>query len=279
MSPVVPSGNSGGGKEFAPEPAGRSLDGGPEAADWRGGSQLSRGLAALELLARQPATAADIARKIGVNRSTALRMLGELEELGYVQRDPTTKHYSTRAQRFYDLVINHHQHSDWAELVRPVLALMREESGEATVLSVPANGMMVYISYFPSDHVVAVRERLGAVRPMHCSALGQAYLAALSEESLDLELGRLRYEGGSARAVKGPLELRERVNEARQRGYALDLDETFEGASCVAAPVRIQGVVIGSVAISGPSVRLSEERLDTLGRRLVGEVAALEHRL
>ncbi len=203
-------------------------------------------------------------------------MLGELEELGYVQRDPGSKQYSTRAYRFYNLVINHHEHSDWSNLVLPVLEVMREESGEATVLSVPANGMMVYISYYPSDHVVVVRERLGAVRPMHCSALGQAYLAALRSEALDLELGRLRYEGGTDRAAKGPLELRARVEQARTQGYAVDRDETFEGVSCVATAVRIQGVAIGSVAVSGPSVRLSADRLAALGRLLVQHVAALE---
>ena len=232
--------------------------------DRRSGSQLSRGLAALEALARAPGTAADIAREVGVNRSTALRMLSELEESGYVQRDPVSKRYSTCASRFYGLVIHHHEHVDWSDLVMPVLELMREQSGEATVLSVPANGMMVYIAYWPSHHVVAVRERLGAVRPMYCSALGQAYLAALPGESLDLELGRLRYEGGTSRAAKGPLELRARVDQARVQGYAVDRDETFEGASCVATAVRIQDVVIGSLAVSGPSARLSEERLAAL---------------
>ena len=50
-------------------------------------------------------------------------------------------------------------------------------------------------------------------------------------------LGRLSYEGGSARAARGPFQLRDMLNIARDQGYAVDRDETFLGLSCVATPV------------------------------------------
>jgi IclR family acetate operon transcriptional repressor len=239
-------------------------------------SQLRRGLRVLEQLASEPQSAAEVARRLGVNRSTALRLLGDLEQSGYVSRDPATKRWANVLERLYGLAVSHDDHWDWIETIHPVLASLREEFGEAALQAVPANGSMVYIAFFPSPHPVAVRERLGTVRPMHCSGLGKAYLSGLDDGELDRELGRLRYEGGTSRAPRGPLELRRQVEEARSRGYALDLEETFEGVACVSAPTRVSGLLVGAAGVSGPSSRLSRTRLEEIGQRLVERLAAVE---
>jgi IclR family acetate operon transcriptional repressor len=239
--------------------------GAPPAA---GESQLRRGLRVLELLARHPAGASAVARALGVNRSTALRLLQELEAAGYVVRD-SRKHYSTISERLLALVGDHRDHSDWMELINPILSTIRDEFEEATNFSVPADGSMVYMSYYPSPHPVAVRERAGAVRPMHCSGIGKAYLASLEAAALDAALARLGFRGGTANAARGPLELRARLDEARRLGYAVDREETAIGATCVATVVRIGGAAIGAAGISAPTTRLPEELVHHCGRYLV----------
>jgi DNA-binding IclR family transcriptional regulator len=235
-------------------------------------SQGLRGLQALEILIGRRQTASEVARSLGVNRSTALRLLHQLERAGYVAREEGSRKYSVRIERFYGLLANHDEHWDLSELVNPVLARLQEESGEATMLGVPANGSMVYVSFHPSRHPVAVREAVGTVRPMHGSALGKAYLAALEPELLDRELRTLSFEGGTELAPKGVREMRAALKDVRAAGFALDRNETFDGVSCVAAAVRLNGPLIGAVGISGPSSRLSTELIETLGRRLVREL-------
>src|SRR5579862_2481399 len=68
-------------------------DGGAAPAN-RQRSPLQRGLRTLELLAFAPRTVADVARLLGVNRSSAHRLLRELEECAYVVRDEATHRYS-----------------------------------------------------------------------------------------------------------------------------------------------------------------------------------------
>jgi DNA-binding IclR family transcriptional regulator len=238
-------------------------------------SPIQRALRAIEVLAAESLTAAEVARELDVNRSTALRLLAELVTTGYVARDPATKRYATVPSKFFSLVALREPHADWSQLIDPVLAAIRDDCGDATMLGVPANGTMVYLGFFPTRHMVAVSEQLGTVRPMHCSALGKAYLAALDADTLDSELGRLSYSGGTDLAAKGPLELRRRLVEAREAGFAVDRDETFEGVTCVAAPVRIRGSLIGAVGISGPSSRLAESRIRELGLRLVRDLSDL----
>ncbi len=231
-------------------------------------SHLGRGLRALELLARGPRSAANVSSELGVNRSTSLRLLQELEALGYVRRDLRSKRYAIASERFMALAA-HDYATEWHEVLNPILERLRDDAGEATVLATPANGVMVYVTFFDSAHTVGIRERLGTIRPMHASALGKAWLSTLPDEALDAELGRISYSGGTASAARGPIELRRQVIEARERGWAVDVDESVAGVSCVAAPAAIGDVTVGAVAISAPTARMNAAALEAHGRRIV----------
>lgn len=251
------------------EPVGDEFSGREVVSLNSGGSHIGRAFQALEALVSGPQTAASIAQVLGVNRSTALRLMTEIESLGYVVRDPDTKSYSLAPARFYPFISSHVDHLDWSMVVDPVLSELRDEFGEAAIMGVPANGTMVYLAFFPSVHVIMVRERLGTTRPMHCSALGKAYLSALDDRALDSELALLNYQGGTQHAARGPIDLRERLEETRKRGYAVDRDETLEGGSCVAVPARIGGSLIGAIGLSGPTSRMTDQRIAEIGQRLL----------
>lgn len=242
-------------------------------------SQLARGLMVLESLAEGPKTAADVARLIGVNRSTALRLLQELKWVGYVTRNQETKQYTTVPGRIWPLLAHNPDHLDWGELIEPILRSLRDELGEASLLATPANGVMVYLAFFPSAHPVTVRERLGAVRPMYSSAIGKAYMAALDHDAAVAQTERIPYEGGTRKAPQSPAELLGRLAEVRRRGYAFDQDETYDGASCVAAPIIIGRAAVGAAGVSGPSIRLPEEKLHAIGRRLVEDLDHVRRQL
>ena len=110
---------------------------------------------------------------------------------------------------------------------------------------------------------------------MHSSALGKAYLSALDEASLDAEVGRLSYRGGTSRAATGPSELLQRLAEARGLGFAVDREETFDGVVCVAVPTRIGGALVGAAGVSGPSHRLPDDKVERLGHTLRERLSSL----
>ena len=239
----------------------------PSAKGTPRGSHLHRGLRALEVLAAQPTSAADVASKLGVNRSTGLRLLQELESLGFVSRDPRTRRYSIVSERFVPFTsgLRH----DWQQLINPVLERCRDEVGESTIFATPVNGVMVHVSFYVSSHNIAVREQIGTVRPMHASAIGKAWLSALPDAELAVELEGIDYSTGTHRAPRDAAELRERVLEARRRGWAVDQEETALGAGCVAAPTWVGSTPVGAVAISAPITRLDDATMIRYGTLLV----------
>ncbi len=227
------------------------------------------------MLALAPASAADVAGKLGVNRSTGLRLLQELESLGFVRRDPRTRRYSVVSERFVPMTsgLRH----DWQQLINPVLERIRDEVGESTIFATPVNGVMVHVSFYVSSHSIAVREQIGTVRPMHASAIGKAWLSALSDAELDLELDGIDYSLGTDHAPQSADELRERVLVARERGWAIDSEETVAGAGCVAAPTWVGDSPVGAVAISAPITRLDDATLARYGELLMDAMSSIRH--
>lgn len=234
---------------------------------------ISRIIRIFELLTKEPLTAAELARELDINRSTALRLMAELVETGYVTRDAATKRFTLVPSQFLDLVPSRTVPAEPPGTVTPVLAEIRDHTGEATILGVPSGNTMVYLAYYSTFHAVAVVEQLGTIRPMHCSALGKAYLSAVDSGTLQSVLRRMSYREGTERAAHSETDLRTRVRQARRDGYALDLDETFEACRCVAVPLHIKGSLVGAVGISGPTSRLPETRMRELGDYLAKKIA------
>ena len=240
-------------------------------------SHIGRGLHALEVLAVAPASAASVAAALNVNRSSSLRLLQELETLGYVRRDPRTKSYSVVAERFVAMAAQL-QDEQWTEAVDPVLEQLRDALGETTILATSARGVMVYIRLFASPHSIAVRERIGTLRPTHSSAIGKAWLSALSPEQFENEIAHIDFTAGTSRAPRDADELRERVERVREDGWATDVEETVAGASCVAVPVLIDDAPVGAACISAPTNRMDEIALARNGRLLEQAIRSLGQR-
>lgn len=236
-------------------------------------TSVARIFRALELLAEEPRTPSGLARALNVDRSTALRLLRQLTATGYVAHDDVSKRYSSVGSRFLRLISATPDHADLSELVDPVLRAVRTQFGEASLLAVPARGFMVYTAFFPSRQLLGVREQLGAARPMHCSAVGKAYLSGLDDAALEEELNRISFTGGTEHAPADRPSLFRQVAMARELGYAVDHDETSLGVSCVAVPLSIGDTLIGAIGVTGPSTRLSASLVAAIGPEL-GEAAA-----
>jgi IclR family acetate operon transcriptional repressor len=145
------------------------------------------------------------------------------------------------------------------------------------MFAVPARDRMLYISFFNNDHPIGVQEAIGGARPMHASAVGKAYLSAFPPSSLDVVLGRLDYSVGTENAAKGPFQLREMIDRARDLGYAIDRDETFVGLSCVAVPVTVNGsTLVGAAGVTGLTHRFTPDRVSEFGSLLVKRLRHLE---
>ncbi|MFA6544493.1 MAG: IclR family transcriptional regulator [Limisphaerales bacterium] len=229
---------------------------------------LERGLAALELVAGTPEglTLTEINAALKISPASGFRIATALEELGYVQRDATTK----RFRLTHKLLLLGQPHSNGRSLVEAALEPMRRVlniTGETTQLCCLAGDACVIIEQLPSLHPFKYFVDLGSRAPLHCAAPGKAMLAFLPESERSSVLARLRLEKHTARTLTSRKALAEELDRARALGYAVDFGEHFEAIHCVAAPVLDRhGRAVAAITIAGPKERIPQARFAELGK-------------
>jgi IclR family pca regulon transcriptional regulator len=210
----------------------------------------------LSLSAEGPASASELARRIGVNRTVCHRLLATLERRRFARRAADgTWRLGVTLLELADRVGD-----DVRVAARPVLDELAQGFGETVVLSVPDGLDVVAIDRALGDrHPVRVDYHPGRRHPQTRGAHGRAVLAFAEEDRVAQALA------DDERAD----EIRTLLAETRTRGYAISHDELQLGAAGLAAPVcDRRGVVIASLGMVAPAGRLPAE--EVVAPELVG---------
>ncbi|MBP1884556.1 IclR family transcriptional regulator [Sinorhizobium mexicanum] len=224
---------------------------------------LTRGLEALDFLAanREPARLTDVAEALGVDKSNASHLMKTLVAAGYATQDsarryqPTDKiaRQTTSSHSLIDIV-------SVKEAWRPVLERFVAETGECAHMAVLVGSRVWYIDKIDSSLPLKVDHPIGALAPLHCTALGKAFLA-FGDAHVDGP-----FPSFTPRTLTTRRALDDEITRTRARGYSIDNEEFAHGIRCVARPIYDDhGRMIAAVGVSGPSVRVTDERLAELG--------------
>jgi DNA-binding IclR family transcriptional regulator len=220
---------------------------------------LERAAAILRLLAggRRRFGLTEVATSLGLAKATAHGILRTLQREGLVAQDTATGRYQLGAE----LLRLGTGYLDVSELRARALVWtddLARASGESVQLGVAHQGGVLIV-----DHVFRPDERrrpleVGTMRPLHSSALGKA-LAAFDPASRAGVLGGER-ERCTARTITARREVEEVLRIVADRGWACDVEETWDGVASVAAPVHDRhDTVVGAVGITGPVERLCQD--------------------
>jgi IclR family transcriptional regulator, acetate operon repressor len=243
---------------------------------------LSRALVLLEQLAERPEgrSLSDLAAAAGLATSTAHRLLRSLEQRGFATSDSASGLWSVGVASF--TVGNAFLRGrSYIAVAQPHMRSLAESSGETVNLAIPDHGAALYVAQVESDHMMRVFARMGTRVPLHCSGVGKAILIGLPDEDrLAMIRSRIRLTELTPLTLTDPDALEADLAEARARGYALDDGEHAIGLRCVAAPIFDQaGYPLAALSLSGPSARVTDDRISDLGRRVADTAARITRQL
>ena len=245
---------------------------------------LDRALDLLEALAEAPAGAplgvSEVARRAGVTKSAAFRILANLERRGYVAKDPVSARYSLGTQLVY-LGERSLGAMDLRAAARPSLEALQQRFGETVNLGVREGAEVVYVDMIESSHGLRMAARVGGRDYLHSTALGKAMLAFLPPAERDHLLQmRNALPARTERTITDPGKLRAELERVRERGIAEDRDENEVGARCLGAPIfDHRGIVAGAISVSAPDSRLDDARAAEVAAAVLEEAAAVTRRL
>ena len=208
-----------------------------------------------------------------MDKGSASRLVATLAQYGYAEKDEVTRRYHLGPQ-VVGLSRKVLARLPLREAAKPYLRQLMERTGECAHLAVPAQGKALYIDQVASPATLRVNAEVGTMNPLHCTALGKALLA-FSNVDLPSTLERF-----TPRTIKSKRALQEHLEEVRRIGYAVDDEEFDPGVRCIAVPVfDFRGKAIGAIGISGPSTRITPERLPQLAAIVVEIGQALSERM
>lgn len=221
-------------------------------------SSVARALAlvtAFEARDRQ-ASAAELARRAGMPRSTAYRMACDLSSLGILEHLPDGQ-FRLGMKLFEAGQLALYQRG-LRESASTFLADLSSATRQTVHLAVLDDCQVVYLDIISPSPAPRLRSRIGGRLPPSVTAVGKAILAfspsQLVDEVIQRGLPRL-----TTYSITSEARLRAELAKIRSTGVAYDNQEQAIGTSCCAAPIMGPGnAVVGSVSVAGhtPNIQL-----------------------
>ena len=231
-------------------------------------------LAVLDLLAAHaPLGLSEIARELGIAKSTVHRICAILVERGWAVRDSDGRFaLGIRALRLgsssADLPI--------VTAFRTVAAEFLTRHDETIALAVLDGGESLFIALEETSQPVRLVTHVGSKTAAFASASGRVVLASLPPAAVAATFGGQLLVTPTGRRLNGVAELHGILDEVRERGYAENWGETAEGLYAASAPVvNGDGVTIAALTACVPVCRMSPERRESI----VTDLSALGERL
>jgi DNA-binding IclR family transcriptional regulator len=223
---------------------------------------VDRAVTVLEILAREgEAGVTEIASELGVHKSTAFRLVAALEARDLVEQNNDRGKYRLGVG-ILRLAGATAARLDLIQESRPVCRRLAAEVGETINIAVLSDGSALYLDQVAGPSALQLHNWAGQRIPLHATSNGKVLLAYLGDMPLS-EIVSTPLERFTDRTITSIRKLTVEIRAARERGYAIAVDELEVGLTAVAAPIRnASGEVIASVSASGPGFRLAGERLD-----------------
>lgn len=243
-----------------------------------GVQSVDRALTILEVLARVgEAGVTEIAGELDVHKSTAFRLMSTLEAHRLVEQTTERGRYRLGVG-VLRLAGATTARLDLVQEARPVCRQLAADTGETVNIAVLSESSALYLDQIAGSSALQPHNWVGQHIPLHATSNGKVLLSGLDDQQVSDVLGTLSRYTPTTITKKG--KLREELAAVRERGYAVAVDELEEGLTAIAAPIRnAHGDVIASMSVSGPTFRLSEDRVAGVVPQLVEAAAEVSHRL
>jgi DNA-binding IclR family transcriptional regulator len=239
---------------------------------------IARVASILDILGHHPGglSLGNLSEKVELPKGTTHRLLTSMAYFDYIRQDQNSKHYYL-GFKLVQLGNQLLSHIDIRKEARPYLIDLSDDVQETVHLVVLDQNKALYIDkvdFHSKKGGLQMVSSLGSRIPLYCSAVGKVLLAFMPELETDRFIQKLTPEKRTNNTITDPSEMKQHLNMIREKGYAVDDEENEVGVRCVAAPIRNEiGNVVAAMSVSGPTIRITNEKISNSLKLLVTETA------
>ena len=205
-------------------------------------------------------TLTDVAKKVGLTRANARRILLTLEYLGYVKsRD--NKMFSLTA-KVLSLGYSFLSSLSFRELAQPYMQQLAAEVQESCSMSVLEDKQIVYIARVHTKRIMTIALGIGTRLPLHATSMGKVLLASKNEQERNTILADCNFESYTDKTITDRNVFLEELQKVCTQGWAMADQELELGVRSIACPIRdSNGETVAALNISGHAGRVSLEEM------------------
>jgi len=206
----------------------------------------------------------ELVRSSGLNTSTVYRICSELVQRGYLARLRNRGKYRL-GQRFIKFYDSMNEITRLKDVAMVFMQELSKEINESVNLSVLVGSEITDIACIISSHKLQLLSREGENLPLHCTSAGKIFLAQMGPDTLGRILSTKGLPARTTNTITDSNLLNKEIAVIRRDGVAFDDEEYELGIRSVAVQVNGKdGTVIAALAVVGPSVRISIQKMREL---------------
>ncbi len=232
---------------------------------------IDRALTILEVLSNynEGLGVTEISQEVGLHKSTVYRLLSTLIYKGYVIQDADTNKYKITLKLF-ELGSKKVESMDLLSASKTFTKMLMEKVNEVVHLVVREGNEIVYIDKVEANNTICMASTIGKRGQMYSTATGKVILANMPETQCINILNNSKLEMKTDKTITDIDVLKKQLKEIKNKGYAIDDEENEFGVRCVGAPIfNRHGEIEGAISVSGPSNRVTEEKVETIASEVM----------
>ncbi len=224
---------------------------------------------------------ADLYDRLGIHKSTLVRLLQCMADEGFIEQSPQTGGYRLGIKTFeLGSLYQRTRMMNLGALAHPYMQRLVTELNLSANLAIRDRREIVYVETVePTGSPLRVAYSAGDRFGVHHTALGKALIAFLPAEELEVLLEEIQLIPLTPRTITTTERLVDELWEIRERGYAIDDEESLPGLRCVGAPIWSNDKVVAALSASGSTLLATKERVGEIGAVVMATARTLSAQL
>ena len=204
---------------------------------------------------------ADIAKSLGIPKSSTHAILLTLQHYKIIERDERTKQFHLGI-KLIELGNRAQIELDICRISKPYLNGINKKTGETVHLTVLDYDEVLYVDCVESQKRLRTYSVIGVKAPLYCTSVGKAILAFQNTEYINRIIKDKGLSKITEYTITSKKNFLKELNDIRTQGYAVDNMEHEDHLRCIGAPIyNSRGEVFASISISGPTQRNTLEKI------------------
>ncbi|NNG07721.1 MAG: IclR family transcriptional regulator [Desulfobacteraceae bacterium] len=220
----------------------------------------------------------DLAKSLGMGKSTVHGITAALEELGTIIRDPVSKRY-TLGFTLLELGRSAHSQIDLKDVARPVMEDLMEETQESVFIGVLNGERVTILDMVESRQDLKMTSTRGTTIPLLAGAVGKVFLSTMDDDKAKEIILKKGLPSFTEHSVSDPQQYLQAIKVAREKGYATDYEEYILGVRAVASPIKGENHLISAIWVVGFKTSLNDHKMETVIDATKRSAEEISHRI